>query len=517
MNDQAGALCSVEPIALATAVKGSDPNCREQYLKSIFEAVDALVVLDDDARFIDVNAAASDLIGRTREELIGRSVSETLENPADFAPIWKTFRAEGKHHDQRWLVRPDGTRRRIEVLATANIVTGRHLAVWRDSTDRFLLESELVQAEKYEALARLAGGIAHNLANLLNVICGHTELMVREVGITPGAQRHSDSILAATKHAADLVTQLSLFGQQQVLTPTVLDLAAFVAKLRTPIRSLVPENVELAFAYLQKPAYVRADKNQMAQILFTIASYAGDQLSGGGCITVEVDASRLDRSREGFCCRIPAGDYIIVKAQVKSTNNTAHQTRTPANLPCTPRPIPRNAPAVYSTVKQNHGFLSLDLNSEDGVGFTVFFPKVSSKPAAWDSLPSNGERLGGNETILLVEDDTALREATVEYLKSFGYCVAKARDGQEAMLVAKSMQHIDALITDLRMPNMGGRELAEKLGNGNPGFKVMFMSGRVDGELIQHQSSSPAPLVLKPFEMRELVRTLRQLLDNTGH
>ena len=495
------------------AVAGIDRN--ERYFQALFEnGLDAFVVLSETARFMDANPAACQLIGFARHELIGRSVAETIETGSDFESAWSKFKREGKYRGQRWMVRPDGTRRLIEIRATANVLPARHLAIWRDVTDRYFLESQLLQKERDEALARLAGGIAHDLTNLLNVIGGHTELMTRQIATIPDANEHVERILVATQQAAALTAQLSALARQQVLCPAVLDLSAFVHSCGGALRSLVPENVELILPEMKNCAPIRVDRTQMAQVIFTFASTAGELLPKGGHLRVEIRNATLKQplAKPGF--HIPAGNYVVLEFRTRAKSDHCDKL----SLPLGPFSSPNHRvhaalPGVTATVKQNHGFVWVDANSAEGASLSVYFPTMIGHALA-EPEPEQGGGRGGSETILLAEDDPALREATREYLKCIGYRVLPAGNGEEALQAAQSAGRIDAVIADLRMPKMGGKELAEKMVLTVPEIKVMFVSGNIDRELIQRPPGEEGPALLsKPFEMRVLASTLRDLLD----
>jgi len=496
---------------LADGLNGIGRN--ERYFEALFEnAPDAVLVLDNTARFVEVNPAACRLIGLDRCELIGRSVTETIETGTDFDSSWSKFRREGEYRGQRWLVRPDFARRLIEIRAKTEVFPGQHLAVWRDITDRYFLDSHLLQRERDAALARLAGGIAHDLTNLLNVIGGHTELIIRL--ITPGSEchKHGQRILTATQEAAALTAQLSAFGRQQVLAPSVFDLGARVQSCSRALRSLVHENVQLLLPEKKTTANIRADRTQVAQVIFTLASAASELLPDGGKLAISVRQTTLKEVLAQPGIRIPPGDYVLLEFRTRAgVENEANVAKS-----CQPgqkKTLDATPPTVTRTLRQNNGFFSVDTDFAEGTGLNVYFSPAMESAVGMPNRDS-GMRLEGNETVLLVDDDPALREATSEYLKGLGYRVHRAGNGEEALQTASSAGHIDALIADLRMPKMGGEELAKKISVAQPGIRIMFVSGNIDSEFISRQSTQSSPVLLsKPFELRVLAGMLRNLLD----
>jgi two-component system cell cycle sensor histidine kinase/response regulator CckA len=496
-------------------VHGIAGNHGEGFFQTIFEsALDALIVLDSAGRFLDANPAACQLIGLNKEELIGHSVRETIETASDFEAAWSKFTKEGTYRGQRWMVRPDGTRRLIEIRATANILPGHHFAVWRDVTGRYFLENELVRRERDQAIVRFAGAIAHDFTNLLNVITGHAELMTQHIGSDSELHNHIKRILESTKHASALTAQLSALGRQQVLSLAVVDLSGFIRDSRSTLQRLLPENVDLELPPSAQPVQIRVDRTQLTQVLITLVSTAGDLLANGGRLSIAVSPINLqqDLAKSGF--RVPSGDYIVLELQIgnaKSGKNGEKQSSSGLSM-ASVGATGAALPPVSATIKQNNAFLWV-ADSEQGKMLSLYFPRVAGhSPAILEQEPSCN--LGGSETILLVEDDPTLREATREYLKCLGYRVLRAGDGEEALQTVQSAGHIDALIADLRMPKMGGKELAEKLSVVMPALKIMFVSGNIDTELIQRDAESRGPALLpKPFAMRGLARMLRDLLD----
>jgi two-component system, cell cycle sensor histidine kinase and response regulator CckA len=359
-------------------------NHDEGYFQILFDsALDALIVLDAAGRFLDANPAACQLVGLDKSELIGHNVKETIETGTDFDAAWSKFTKEGTYRGQRWMVRPDGTRRLIEIRATANIVPGRHFAIWRDVTGRYFLENEFVQRERDQAMVRFAGAIAHDFTNLLNVIAGHAELMTQQIAPDSEPQNHIKRILESTKHASALTAQLSALGRQQVLSLAVVDLAGFIRDSRTTLQRLLPESVDLVLPAGGQPAQIRIDQTQLTQVLITLMSNAGDLLPNGGRVAISVSSVKLrhDLAKAGF--RVPSGEYTILELQ---TSN-AEARENAKSLPSSEFSIASIAapgaalPAVSATVKQNSAFLWVD-DSLQGKTLRVYFPRMTGNSPA---------------------------------------------------------------------------------------------------------------------------------------
>jgi two-component system cell cycle sensor histidine kinase/response regulator CckA len=507
---------ALDPQSQEIAVASPENNGDRSFATLFENALDAIVVLDDAARFVAANPAACQLIGLSKDRLTGRNLADTMETNVNHVAIWNSFRREGKYCGQRWLVRGDGTRRLVEVSATTNILPGRHLVIWRDVTDRYLLEKRLAQAEKSEALARIAGGVAHDFTNLLNVIGGHTELLVHEIGRNFAVHRHTDSILAATKQAAVLTAQLSGLGRRHILSLEPLDLSALVSSFRETLRGSVGQSIDLEIELAAEPVRVRADRMQMGQVLLTLVSSANELIPEGGRLTVSVSNVSLATGYSGSCFRVPAGEYGVLTV---SPHGIASDEQLPARalepfLPVEKRGSGVALPAVYGTVRQSNGFLAVDRASDGDTIFRVYLPCIASGAIIRGRSTVEPKALTGSETILLVEDEPILRETTREYLGCLGYRVLRASNGAEALKIARSGESIDLLVTDIMMPKMSGKELASVTLSERPSIKVLFISGAVDSVLVRQQMlKSGTTIVAKPFELSVLARAIRDLLD----
>ena len=380
MNSHTETASLGDPCAMNGGIAESADSDVLKFFEALFESsLDAVVILDDAGRFVDANPAACQLTGRTKSALVGHCVTETVEMHSHFATAWTKFVHEGTYRGKRWLVRPDGGRRLIEIIATANVLPGKHLAIWRDATDRYVLESELVQAEKQEALARFARGMAHDLTNQLNIIAGHAELMIREIGSNCAVQQRGHRILTATKKASRLTVQLSVFGRQQVLVPSVLDLGAFVRSAGNTVRSLVPHNIDLVLPDANELLPVCVDRTQMAQIVFTLASIGSETITRGGCLTIRVRNVSLNHSHDVLFYEIPPGEYVALDVHARAGKTTLEgKTQADRSLPESNNPMPSAyLPAVYGTVKQNGGFLTVSEAIDGGTTRSVYFPRVA--------------------------------------------------------------------------------------------------------------------------------------------
>ena len=372
-----------------------------------------------------------------------------------------------------------------------------------------------MQAEKRDSLARLASGFSHDFANLLNVIGGHTELLIRELDLNPRLQRHTDSILAAIKQATVLTSQLSEFEGQRPLTPELLDLNSITLGLRETLRNLAGVSVRLEARRSTGPiAKISADRTQMGQILLTLVASAKDAIVESGSITIDISSKLLDDAETSSHVRIPAGEYVMLTVHAVS-----ERPQPGSEEPSTNR-LKREdikLPLVYGSLMANHAYMVAETPALGEVLYRLYFP-AAEESAKSVALQDDREDLSGNETVLLVDDEIGLRETTASYLRSLGYKVLRAGNGEQALPTGRS-EKIDILVTDLRMPKMNGKELAACLRNEKPELKVIYVTAAADREFVREVASqSSSRLLLKPFAMRQLARTLRELLneDRTG-
>ncbi len=481
----------------------------------LFEnALDAMVVFDSNARFIDANDAACKLFGLDRAQLLGRNVCSSMEDGFDLSSWVSQLKTETTKRNRRWLLRGDGSRCFVETSLTPNVLPGRHLAIYRDITDEYLLEKEVVQAEKHESLARLAAGIAHDFTNLLNVICGHTELLIHEVGGNYSVQRHTDSILAATKQAAVMASQLSAYGGQRPLTPELLDLNSITFGLKETLRNVVGPTIRLEVQRSQAALpKIKADRVQLGRILLTLISNAKEVISESGSITIESSAISLPSNVNNAQFRVPAGEYVMLSVHAKADSGEASKASEKHN---SRRPIGTELrlPGVYASVRACEGFLWVDSPGQSEMTFRLYFPPMAEDATADYSQAESSEDLSGTGTILLAEDEPVLRETTREYLKCLGYHVLRAANGEEALAAARSCsEEIHLLVTDLKMPKLGGKALAEQLLMERPRTRVVYMTATADSPFVHEQvAKGRAHVVLKPFAMRALARVIREIL-----
>jgi two-component system, cell cycle sensor histidine kinase and response regulator CckA len=422
------------------------------------------------------------------------------------AELWSTFLRAGTMEAEVTLQRPDGAERRIEFVATANVRPGRHIAVVRDLTRQKELESQLRQAQKMEAVGRLAGGVAHDFNNLLTAISGYSEFLIYGLTDDDKLRRHAEEIKKASARAAALTGQLLAFSRRQVLQPRVIDMNAAVSDMDMMLRRLIGEDVELVTLLEPDLASVQADPTQLEQVIVNLVVNARDAMPNGGSLTIETANRETD-----------AGDF----AELRMTDTGIGMTEKERSQLFDPFFTTKEGgtglglATVYGIVEQSGGRIEVDSAPGMGSSFRILFPRVDA-PADDFPVPSAGSSPEvGNETVLLVEDETVVRQLVAEILELSGYTVLQAGDGPSALeLLRRHRGDVELLVTDVVMPGMSGPEVAQAVTSMSTGTQVLYTSGYTDSAIGHHGVLEPDVAFLqKPFSADDLTRKVRSLLD----
>jgi signal transduction histidine kinase/CheY-like chemotaxis protein len=389
----------------------------------------------------------------------------------------------------------------------------------RDITEQKHLESQLRQAQKMEAIGQLAGGVAHDFNNLLSVIFGHSELLEMRL---PASEPLRDSVAQigqAAERAAALTRQLLAFSRQQVLEPKVLDLNALVAAAEHLLCRLIGEDVRLVTKLQPHLGPVRADPGQLDQVLLNLAVNARDAMPHGGTLTFETRNLELHPAYAAIQPGLRPGRYVLLAVTDTGCGMTPEVQARIFEPFFTTKGVGKGTglglAVVHGIVQQSGGHL--EVYSLPGVGttFKLYLPAVEVPPAAALADGPSPPPAGRGETVLLVEDEDAVRAVSVLLLESLGYRVLEAANAEEALrLVGAGRQKLDLLMTDVVMPGRNGRELAEALRRENPGLKVLFQSGYT-GEAVAGHGIVEAEMAFlqKPFTLDALAKRVRAVLD----
>ena len=407
----------------------------------------------------------------------------------------------------------------VEPLRNAEGMVEGAICMALDVTDRKKLEEQLRQAQKMEAVGRLAGGIAHDFNNLLMVIQGYAEMLIERLGSKNPLRRNAEQIQEASQKATALTRQLLAFSRKQMLAPVVLNVQVVVSDMEKILRRLIGEDIELATVSPPGLWKIKADRSQIEQVILNLVVNSRDAMPCGGRLIIETGNVEFDNSRTHAPAVLAPGQYVMLAVTDTGCGmdleTQAHIFEPFFTTKEKGKGTGLGLATVYGIVKQSGGYIWVYSEPSRGTTFKVYLPRVEEtsetaieEPQAEQGVPQ------GSETVLLVEDENGVRELAKEYMESNGYTVLEARNGQEALEVARMHSGaIHLLMTDVVMPGLSGNELARELCALRPGIKVIYMSGYTDQAIVHHGILDPDTVLLqKPFTWNTLACKLRETL-----
>lgn len=388
-----------------------------------------------------------------------------------------------------------------------------------DITARKALEAQLLQAQKMEAVGRLAGGVAHDFNNLLMTIMGYGELIRTSLVKDDPLYKYSEDILKATERAASLTQQLLAFSRRQVMQPQVLNLNRVAGDLEKMLRRLIGEHIELDIVAGPDLGAVKADPGHIGQIIMNLAVNARDAMPTGGRLILATDNVEFTASHECLFENIPPGRYVRLAVTDTGSGMDAETLDHIFEPFFTTKEVGKGTglglPMVYGIVKQNGGCVDVESQPGQGATFKIYLPRIEAAVEAPGAGVSLAAKLEGSETILVVEDEDALRTLLCRFFRLYGYNVLEARHGGEALLICERHPGpIHLMISDVVMPQMSGKELADRLAPLHPEMMVFFMSGYTGNDLTGYgEMESSQHFIPKPFRPMDLVKKVRDFLD----
>jgi two-component system, cell cycle sensor histidine kinase and response regulator CckA len=500
---------------------------REELFRLISEnAMDMIAVVGPDGRRLYNSPAYGRILGFTDDELAGTSFYDHV-HPDDVYTAQQAVKQATATNPggtvQYRMRHKDGSWHTIESGASAILnqqgKVEKFVVVNRDVSEQRQLEEKFRQAQKMEAVGRLSGGVAHDFNNLLGVIIGYAEFLQESLDPENSLRSSVDEILKAGKRAASLTRQLLAFSRQQVLDPKVLDLNVVVLDMDKMLRRLIGEDIELSTVLGPDLGRLKADQSQLEQVLLNLVVNARDAMPQGGKLLIDTQNMVMD---EAFVRRYPypvqAGPYVCLTVTDSGIGMDA-DTKARAFEPFfTTKEKGKGTglglSTVYGVVKQSGGYI--DIYSAPGAGttFKIYLPRVDDAITT-DAPIGAATSFAGNETILLAEDESSLRTLTRNTLELCGYKVLEAKDGLEALEVSERFKGpIDLLLTDMVMPGMGGRQLAQELARRRPEIRLAYMSGYTGQAVGSQGPVDPGSVfLLKPFTRELLTRKIREALD----
>jgi PAS domain S-box-containing protein len=484
---------------------------------------------DSTGKILDANPAFLEMLGYTApEQLIGQHIfSLYSENDrwfdlADFLRSSSPF----KGLTAEWR-RKDGSTTGVRISGRS-VSNGRDGGVvfelfTEDVTERRTLEQQLRQSQKMEAIGRLAGGIAHDFNNLLMVISGYTEFLLERLVAEPDLRAPAQEIASASERASSLTRQLLAFSRKQMLAPKIVNLDTVVTENLKMLTRMIGEDIDLVMVPNSNLWPVRADAGQIEQVIMNLAVNARDAMPSGGKLTIETSNVTLDEEYSRLHSPLCPGDYVMVAISdtgVGMDSETQSRIFEPFFTTKGIKGTGLGLSTVYGIVKQSGGYIWVYSEIGKGTTFKIYLPRVAAAEEGVPQVAAVHEvhRVEpGTETILLVEDEANLRYLARQYLEKQGYRVIEAADGAVAMQIAVAHEAvIHLLLTDVIMPGMNGRELAQRISEIRPNVKVLYMSGYTEN-VVGHNGTLDAGvrLLQKPFNLRDLKRIVREVLDAT--
>jgi PAS domain S-box-containing protein len=420
------------------------------------------------------------------------------------------------------MVARDGTvlwfRDEAVILDTLDSKVTLMQGVLYDITEQKHLEEQFRQAQKMEAVGQLAGGVAHDFNNLLMLVQAHNDSIQSKLSPEDPAYADAIEIQKAVGRAASLTAQLLAFSRKQFLQPRVLDLEPVLAEVDTMLSRLLDQNIQLEIKSAPSLAKVKIDPAQIEQVMLNLAVNARDAMPQGGTLTVAAENAVLEQSKSWKHGSIPAGKYVRLAV---TDTGSGMDTKTQAHIfePFFTTKQPDKGTGlglsmVYGVVKQSGGSIAVYSEVGRGSTFEIYLPQVEEDSCRQPEPSFPAKPTIGSETVLMVEDQSGIRDMLTEALKRAGYTVLAAADGEEAVRLAKEYKSpIHLVLTDLMMPNMGGRELVSILSKLRPNAKVLYMSGYA--EVSELDTEMNAPILQKPFSLNALTAQVRSILDGT--
>jgi two-component system, cell cycle sensor histidine kinase and response regulator CckA len=493
---------------------------RARFESVIQSAIDGIISVDEAHRIVLFNPAAERMFGCTEVEAIGQPLERFI--PARLRAFAQSKGTGGAVGQLKNLTgqRAQNEEFPIEASISQTMTGGAKLLTLflRDVTEQKRLEAQLRQAQKMEALGQLASGVAHDFNNLLMVIFGNGELLEMTLPRDAPQRESVDQISRAAERAAALTRQLLAFSRKQVPEFSIVDLNALVTDAEKMLRRLIGENVRLRTVLQPNLSRVQIDRGQMDQVIMNLAINARDAMAKGGSLTIETGEAELNLNYAKNQPE-PLPDHYVVLSVSDTGCGMSPEVQARIFEPFfTTKPMGQGTglglSVVHGIVKQNQGYIALESASGTGTTFKIYLPP-SGMPLTSAVESDTFRPVGGSETILLVEDEDPVRAVTGLMLETLGYRVLQAESGEEALSVAnENRKEIDLLMTDVVMPDMSGRELADKLWHFNSGLKVLFQSGYTGAAVLRHGvQHAEVAFLQKPFGIGLLARKVRESLE----
>jgi len=490
-----------------------------------------ITLIERDGRTVFPNPAFQKLLGYTGEEL-SRMPFGGYTHPEDCAGTAERMRqlfdgACKNYEAKKRLIRKDG-----QVVWTRLFVSLAHntagqaafaIVVVEDITERRRLEEELVEAQKMQVIGQLASGVAHDFNNMLFIIMSYNDMIASGLGQDSPLQAYSHEVRNASERAAGLTRQLLIFSRKQTVEPVVLDLNDVVKDLDKMLRRLIDENIEMKVVPGKEIGRVKADPGYVGQVLMNLVVNARDAMSNGGKLAIATSNVALDEGYASAHAGVVPGDYVMLSVSDTGAGMSEEVKARMFEPFFTTKPKGKGTGLGLATcriiVQQSGGHIGVDSEAGKGATFRVYFPRVGQQLEVAARPLRTGPLPRGTETLLVVEDDPAVRHLASRVLEAQGYEVLRSPNGQDALRVAREHRGapIRLVLTDVIMPLMGGKVMSDWLKAAYPNLKVLFTSGYTDDTMNQQGVLGPGVAFLpKPYAPATLLRKVREMLDGPG-
>ncbi len=488
---------------------------REEEIGAIFErANDGMAVVDQDLRYVDVNPAACEMFGLRKAEIVGKEVGAITSSKIGMERLRRQMERTGEALEEVEYQHADGPKRKLECRITANIRPGFHLVIVRDITVRKLLEQQLAESQRLEAVGRLAGGVAHEFNNMLTAITGYAELIVKNSAPEERIHKYSQGIVSAADRAAQTTQQLLAFSRRQVIQPKIVAVNEVIRETAQLLQRMVGEEIQVILRLNESCGPVHLDPSQLSQMLVNLGLNARDSMTRGGKLIIETNPARLDHAYVTKHVLVKPGPYVLLsvsdtgigiepelQAHIFEPFFTTREQAEGGGL---------GLATVYGIVRQNEGHIWVYSEPGAGTTFKVYLPTSKESVAARSTF----SKRGNPSAVLVIEDDGATRQLIVNSLREQGYTVLQAADGGEALAVCEGFHgDLDLVITDLGAPAMSGEDLRAYFVVKHPRAKLLHMSG-YSGEKLKATRELPPDVefLQKPFTVAELIERVGQAL-----
>jgi two-component system, cell cycle sensor histidine kinase and response regulator CckA len=545
-TDEANTRTEEAEARTAEAIRASELRYRR-----LFEtAQDGILILDGDTgQVLDANPFMKDLLGYSQEEFLGKKLWEigpfkgTDASKTAFTELQRTDRVR---YGGMPLESKDGRRIEVEFVSNAYLVDQKRLIqcnirdiaerksaaekitilnaeLEQGVVERQLLEAQFIEVQKMEVVGQLAAGVAHDFNNILAVIMGYGDLLSADLGPDSPLLRYTEEIKHASDRAAGLTRQLLVFSRKQTVKPVVLDLNDAVRDMDKLLLRLIDENIEMKIVSGKDTGHVKADSGYIGQLLMNLVVNARDAMPNGGKLTIAINNATLDETYTNTHAGVTPGAFVMLSVSDTGTGISDDVKARLFEAFFTTKPKGKGTGLGLSTcqtiVQQSGGYIDVYSELGQGTTFKIYFPRVEQPIDAVAALFPPGPVPRGTETLLVVEDDLSLRHLARGVLETQGYNVLVAPNGQEALRIAREQTEspIRLVLSDVIMPQMGGREMAEHLKATNPELKVLFTSGYTDDTISHHGVlEAGVEFLAKPYTPAALAFKVRELLDATA-